>query len=81
MEIKELIGKYAIRTLPTGDGDHSYMDSPLKITYADEYNIVAHNMDSFSKGSFIVLRAGWIDKNWRECPKEILEAYGVIDSI
>jgi hypothetical protein len=81
MEIKELIGKYAIRTCPTYRGDHSYMDSPLKITYADEYNIVAQNMDPFFNGSLTVLRADWIDKNWRECPKEILEAYGVTDSI
>lgn len=77
MEIKELIGKYAIRTGPTANGDYSYTSSPIKILFADEFNIVAQDTDPFFKNHSMVLPREWIDKNWRKCPKEILDAFNI----
>lgn len=66
MDIKELVGKRAIRTNPVtyshGTTDRSYMQEPLFIIKVTDSHIVykhRHNKDEVS-----VLPFEWIDNNW-----------------
>lgn len=75
MNLKDLIGKYAIRTAPTMQGDYSYMDTPVKIVFCDEFNAVVEPVDRCIHGWQSVLHVGWMDDKWRECPDEVLNAF------
>ncbi|MFT9077319.1 hypothetical protein [Ethanoligenens sp.] len=74
MFIKDLVGKYAIRTAPALGRDYSYMDMPVKVIYCDDFNAVVEPVEHCIDGWKSVLHVGWLDDEWRECPKEILNA-------
>ncbi len=65
MKAEELIGKRAIRTAPTSNGDYSYFSDPLRIINATNTNIVAECRNIGSKGYHIInLDCRWCDDNW-----------------
>jgi len=68
MKAKELIGKLAIRTGETESGDHSYVDSPLKILKVTEHHIITSHERTPDEGIFgdkiHILCSRWLDDKW-----------------
>lgn len=66
MKAIELIGKLAIRTKPTLDGDRSYMATPLRIWFADSTFIQATREGGVLKGHDVLLDSNFCDDGWRD---------------
>ena len=68
MNVKELIGKKAIRTGPVSYGngreDYSYTTDSLLILAVTDTHIVYEHTDSMFKGRRSILDKRWLDDNW-----------------
>ncbi|NCD13570.1 MAG: hypothetical protein EOL93_13590 [Epsilonproteobacteria bacterium] len=67
MNIKNLVGKRAIRTKPVvlsyGE-DESYRVNPIKILKVTDHHIVAEVLAWSIKKDLLILTSEWIDDNW-----------------
>ena len=68
MNIKELVGKTAIRTGPVdyrnGHKDYSYTTDGLFVLAVTDTHIVVEHGEGFMKGTRSILNSRWLDDNW-----------------
>lgn len=68
MNIRELIGKMAIRTKPTKSGDYSYTNSGIKILKVTDTHIL--HQCNYSKDNInILINDRWDDDCWEDYDK------------